>query len=228
MAVVNKKHRVVLFYDRMKPTIALFLNEPMCSVQSGNGIMNALSSDYNFKIFGPLEVEECFFDNVDIVAVPGGFGDASSFERLFNNNYDAVKNFINTGGRYLGICMGAYWAGSYYLDILKDVDAVQYITRPGADTRRPHAKNIKIKWNNINTEMFFYDGCALVGNGKYNTIATYSNGDPMAIIQGKVGLIGCHPESEKFWYDSYSWLKNKHHNGQHHKMLLEFVNSLMQ
>jgi hypothetical protein len=76
--------------------------------------------------------------------------------------------------------------------------------------------------------MFFYDGCALVGNGKFRTIATYSNGDPMAIIQKKLGLIGCHPESEQFWYDSYSWMRGKYHGGQHHVILLEFVKELME
>lgn len=74
--------------------------------------------------------------------------------------------------------------------------------------------------------MFFYDGCAF-GSGYYDTIAKYMNGDPMAIIQGRVGLIGCHPESEPHWYESYSWMKNKYHNGEQHQLLLDFVNRLM-
>jgi hypothetical protein len=75
--------------------------------------------------------------------------------------------------------------------------------------------------------MFFYDGCALVGdNTKFKTIATYANGDAMAIIQNNIGLIGCHPESEKFWYDSYSWMGKHWHNDAHHKILLEFVNEM--
>ena len=211
----------------MKPTIALFLHQPKCSVQSGNGIIKSLSSHYNFKIFTRHELERDFFDDVDCIAVPGGIGDADSFDYLLGNNGLRIKQFVQDGGRYLGICMGAYWAGQHYLNMLEDVDAVQYITRPGTDTRRPHAKNIKINWNGSNTEMFFYDGCALVGNGKYDTIATYANGDPMAIIQERLGLIGCHPESDQHWYDSYSWLKGKYHNGQHHRLLLDFVNTLM-
>jgi glutamine amidotransferase-like uncharacterized protein len=193
----------------MKPTIALFIYDPKCSVQSGNGIIRALQSHYNFKIFSKNELEKVFFDDVDMIAVPGGLGDASSFDSAFTHNAQPVRDFVARGGRYLGICMGAYWAGSHYLNILQDVDAVQYITRPGTDTRRPHAKNIKINWNGSNTEMFFYDGCALVGNGKYDTIATYSNDDSMAIIQKNIGLIGCHPESEQFWYDSYSWMRRQ-------------------
>jgi hypothetical protein len=75
--------------------------------------------------------------------------------------------------------------------------------------------------------MYFYDGCAFVGNGQYDTIATYANGDPMAIMQGRLGLIGCHPESEPFWYTQYSWLKGKYHNGHHHQLLLDFADQLM-
>ena len=208
----------------MKPTIALFLYDPKCSVQSGNGVIKALESQYNFKIFGKNSLEDNFFDDVDIIAVPGGFGDASSFDQAFKHNGNRVRQFVQAGGKYLGICMGAYWAGKHYLNMLDNVDAVQYITQPKTDTRRPHAKDINVSWNGYNTTMFFYDGCALVGNGQYDTLATYANGDSMAIIQKNIGLIGCHPEAEPFWYDGYSWMRNKHTSK--HNLLLDFVNQL--
>jgi glutamine amidotransferase-like uncharacterized protein len=209
----------------MKPTIALFVADPYCSVQSANGVIKALGNNYSFKLFGKNEVEYDFFKGVDIVAVPGGFGDASSFERLFKANQKTVKTFVTNGGKYLGICMGAYWAGSYYLDILENVDAVQYITQPNTDTRRPHAKNINIVWQGHPNRMFFYDGCALVGDAtKFKTIAQYANGDAMAIIQNNIGLIGVHPEAETFWYDSYTWMRGKYVSK--HDLLLDFVNQL--
>ena len=208
----------------MKPTIALFLYDPKCSVQCGNGMIHALQSDYNFKIFSINPLEDNFFDDVDIIAVPGGIGDAASFDRAFKHSKLRVKKFVQDGGKYLGICMGAYWAGQHYFDILNNVDAVQYITQPGTDTKRPHAKDLKVTWNGADTTMFFYDGCALVGNGQYDTIATYSNGDAMAIIQNNIGVIGCHPEAEPFWYDRYSWMKGKYSNK--HNLLLDFVNQL--
>jgi len=211
----------------MKPTIALFIYDPKCSVQSGNGIIRALQSHYNFKIFGKNELEKVFFDDVDMIAVPGGLGDASSYETAFRHNAQPVRDFVAHGGRYLGICMGAYWAGSHYLNILQDVDAEQYICRPGTDTRRPHAKNLDVHWNYTPQKMFFYDGCALVGNTtKFQTMATYANGDAMAIQQNNIGLIGCHPESEQFWYDSYSWMRGRYHGGEHHKLLLDFVDQM--
>jgi len=209
----------------MKPTVALFVADQFCSGQCVNGMIKALGQHYNFKIFGSNEVEDVFFDDVDIVAFPGGDGDSESWHRLLKANKQHVLDFVARGGKYLGICMGAYWAGSHYFDILDKVDAVQYITQPNTDTRRPHAKDINIVWQGHPNRMFFYDGCALVGDtNKFNTIATYANGDPMAIIQNNIGLIGCHPEAEQFWYDGYTWLQGKYNSK--HNLLLDFVNQL--
>ena len=212
----------------MNGRIALFLHQPYCSVQSGNGIMQALSPHYTFKIFTRHDLEDDFFDDVDMICFPGGLGDASSFDFLTKENGNRIKKFMKRGGAYLGVCMGAYWAGSEYFDLLNSVDAVQYITRPKTDTKRPHAKNIDVVWNDVPEKMFFYDGCALVGDeSKFQTVARYANGDPMAIIQKRIGLIGCHPESEKHWYENYSWMHGKYHKGNHHSLLLNFVNDIM-
>ncbi len=212
----------------MKGKIALFLHQPYCSVQSGNGIMRALDSCYSFKIFTRHDLERDFFDDVDMICFPGGLGDASNFDFLTREHRRRIQKFVQQGGAYLGICMGAYWAGSEYFNILKGVDAVQYITRPGTDTRRPHAKNLEITWNDQKEKMFFYDGCSLVGDEtQFKTVARYTNGDPMAIIQNRIGLIGCHPESEPHWYESYSWMRGKYHQGSHYSLLLNFVDSIM-
>jgi glutamine amidotransferase-like uncharacterized protein len=212
----------------MKGRIALFLHQPYCSVQSGNGIMQALGSDYSFKIFTRHDLEADFFNDVDIICFPGGLGDASSFEFLTKEHHERIRDFVAQGGGYLGVCMGAYWAGSEYFDLLTDVDTVQYILRPGTDTHRPHAKNLDVVWKGQPEKMFFYDGCALVGDEtKFETVARYANGDPMAIIQNRVGIIGCHPESEPHWYNSYSWMNGKYHQGSHYPLLLDFVDCIM-
>lgn len=212
----------------MKPKIALFVFDPKCSVQSANGIINALGDHFDFRLMSKNEMEYNFFDNIDLVVFPGGLGDSDSYDRLLKENRNAIIQYVKRGGHYLGICMGAYWAGSHYFNILEDVDAVQYLKRPGTDTRRPHAKSIPIRWEGKPMKMFWYDGCALIGDDtKFETVATYANGDPMAIIQNNIGLIGCHPESELFWYQNYSWLKGRYHDGVHHKLLLNFVNRLL-
>jgi glutamine amidotransferase-like uncharacterized protein len=189
--------------------------------------MKALSPYYRFKIFTKHELEDDFFDDVDIIAVPGGIGDSDTYKYLMKVNAQRIRNFVASGGKYLGICMGAYWADTDYLGLLNGVRAVQYIKQPNTDTKRPHAKNIDVNWMGRDMNMYFYDGCALIGDETtFDTVARYRNGDPMAIIQDNVGLIGCHPESEKHWYDSYSWMQKHYHNDTHGKLLLDFVNEL--
>ena len=211
----------------MKSRIALFLHHPKCSVQSVNGIIEALSEHYKFKIFTRHEVERDFFDDVSAVCFPGGVGDVDSYDRLLPKHISSIREFVQRGGKYLGICMGAYWAGKNYFNILNDLDSVQYIRQPTAETRRPHAKAMPVIWDNIPHNMYFYDGCTYTGNGQFQRISSYPNGDPMAIIQNNVGLIGCHPESQKHWFDDYSWMKKHWHMGKHHTLLLDFVKKFL-
>ena len=206
-------------------TIALFLHQPICAVDSANGIIKALSSHYRFKLFSRDEVEPSFFDDVDCVCFPGGYGDCDRYDTLMTWNCDAVRNFVKGGGKFLGICMGAYWADRDYLNILDGVRVVQYIKQPNTDTRRPHPKAMPVNWMGNNQRMYFYDGCAFVGDNM-DVVATYPNGDAMAIIQGQVGVIGCHPESEQWWYDK-QYLKPHWHENKQHQLLLNFVNTLM-
>jgi glutamine amidotransferase-like uncharacterized protein len=211
----------------MRGRIAIFVHQPRCSVQSINGIIRALVPNYTFKIFTRHELEDDFFDDVDMVCCPGGLGESDSYDFLMKIHAQRIRNYIASGGRYLGICMGAYWADTDYFGLLDDIRVVQYIKQPKTDTRRPHAKHLAVTWEGQSTRMYFYDGCAFVGQqNNFQTIARYTNGDPMAIIQDRVGLIGCHPEAEKHWYDYYSWMRRHWHGGQGH-LLSKFVDLLM-
>ena len=208
--------------------LALFQHHPECSRQCCDGIIRALSYKYEIKIFGVNDDLDEVLNDVDGIVFPGGIGDSDSYHDLFTRSKaNKIANFISRGGRYVGICMGAYWAASRYFDLLDKVDAVQYIKRPTSEIRRSYGTVAYVDWLGTKQNMFFYDGCTFVGSGKYETVAKYDNGEPMAIIQGNIGLIGCHPESESFWYDEpYKYLRLFYHDGDHHKLLLEFVDSL--
>ena len=214
----------------VKPTIALFLHDPECSQDCVDGMVQSLSKQYKIKTFGVDSCNASTFSKADIVAFPGGIGDASSYDKFFRRKSQAaVAEYVEHGGRYLGICMGAYWAGSYYFDLLDGVEPVQYIKRPTSDIKRSYSTTAPVTWNGVEENVFFYDGCALIGDSKkFNTIATYANGDAAAIIQGRVGLIGPHPESQQHWYETPRQYINQHwHEGRHNNLLLEFVDQLM-
>ena len=214
-------------------TIALFNHHPECSNQCCFGVMRALEPKYRVKWFDVRSNLDEVLNESDGLFFPGGIGDSDSYFDFFTRTKaNKIANFISRGGRYVGICMGAYWAGSRYFDILDRVDAIQYIKRETAEIRRSYGTIAQVKWNrhkpDQSTElMFFYDGCTFVGNGEYELVATYLNNEPMAIIQGNIGLIGCHPESEEFWYEEpYQYINKYWHDGRHHNLLLDFVNSL--
>ena len=188
----------------------------------------ALQDSYEVERFTIEEDLDEVLSYSDIIAFPGGIGDADTHFSFFTRRMgNKIADFIDAGGFYLGICMGAYWAGSRYFDLLDDVDAVQYIKREGATTRRSYATTETVLWNNKIEDMFFYDGCSLVGDeSRFRTIGRYVNNDPMAIIQGNVGVIGCHPESLEYWYDK-KYMEKRWHKGHHHELLLGFVDELV-
>lgn len=211
-------------------TIALFTRHPICSLDGCNGIMESLYPDYRFKLFNERHIAQGFFDGCDMMMFPGGLGDDDSFYRIFSNGKDKfIQNYVNQGGRYVGICMGAYWADKDFFGILHHARADQYIKRPGTDTRRPHPKAIDINWRGNDTKMYFYDGCSIHGDEtKFEVVARYKgNNDPMAIVQGRVGLIGCHPEANRYWYTRNKYMEKYWNHGAHKLLLKEFVDYIM-
>lgn len=193
----------------------------MCSVDSVNGVIQALSPRYNIKLLTKHRVRDGFFDDVALVVFPGGEGDATAFRYLLKANLDEIKKFLQRGGKYLGICMGAYWADAHYFDILKQTRATQYIKRLGADIKSSYGTTAPVLWRGQAHRMYFYDGPTFQG-GSFDTIATYANGDPMAIVQGPIGLIGCHLESQAHWYTK-KYMQAHWHEGSHHALLVQFV-----
>lgn len=212
--------------------LALFMRHPECSKDCAYAMVHALSSEYQIRIFEEKELDDSdLFNNLDVIAFPGGIGDSDTYPNFFTRKRaNKVADFISGGGHYLGICMGAYWAGSRYFDILDSVEPEQYIKRDGADVRRSYGTVASVTWKNQKEDMYFYDGCALIGDeSKFKTIARYANNDPMAIMQGRIGLIGCHPEASKYWYEKpWQYINKYWTDGRHHNLLLQFTNELLE
>ena len=188
-------------------------------------MLEALGDYYKFQIFSKKNIHEVNFSRIKLVAFPGGTGDADLFDKLISSEKTLIQNYVKNGGHYLGVCMGAYWADKHYFDLVNNIQIKQYIRRPRAEVRRSYETTIDVNWQGQNTRMFFFDGCAFIGKN-FTAVAKYSNGDAMAVIQNRIGLIGCHPESRKSWYDK-AYLKKHWHQYSHHKLLQEFVDNLL-
>lgn len=210
--------------------LAIFLNHPICSVDGFNSITNILQPYYQIKIFTKHKIPyDNFFDDVDAVIFPGGTGDVNKFDSIMKNHKETIKKYIDNGGHYLGVCMGAYWAGSNYFDIINNRDCVQFMHRPNSKTKRPHPKDLEVSWKGKKKNIYWYDGCSIIGNGKMDVVATYPNGDVMAGYQGRVGLIGSHLEADEDWYGCHSWMKKKWNDNkkENWELLLDFTNDLI-
>ena len=213
--------------DYIMASIAIYKHHPYCSDDSALGFKISMGDHHECVYIDERDIDVAKLKQYDMVVFPGGIGDADSFDWLLTDKIQIITQYVNDGGKYIGICMGAYWAGSNYFNLLSGLDAVQYIKRPYANIRRSYGTVAEVEWLGEKEKMYFYDGCAIVGNGHYDTIAKYKNDEPMAIIQGNVGLIGAHPESMEYWYDTWSYMPKCWHDGHHHKLLREFVKKLL-
>jgi len=210
-----------------RPRAAIFIHHPECSVQSSHGIIRALSPEYDAACFTVNDIRDSYFRRFQLIAFPGGLGDSSAWHSILAPTQDVIKNQIALGKHYLGVCMGAYWAGPHYYNLLRGIDTVQYIKRPDAEVRRSFGTTTEVIWQGQSEQMFFYDGCSLLGNKRnFRTIAHYTNGDAAAIIQGRIGVIGPHPESDDYWYNR-PYLAPYWHEYRHHQLLLDFTNELL-
>lgn len=208
-----------------KPTMAIFTHHPQCELDCAFAMAKIFSRDYIVKIITIAELNHHTLGKTDILAFPGGIGDADDFDNIFTHDHvTLVRAWIAKGGRYLGICMGAYWAGKHYFNLLGEADAVQYITTPDCEIVTEFETIADVNVLGTPEKMYFYDGCAFVNhNQNHEVLAIYKNGLPMALHDGRVLVIGCHPESQKWWHKD---IGNYNKNAKHY--LREFTNLLFE
>jgi glutamine amidotransferase-like uncharacterized protein len=175
-------------------------------------------------------------EKADCLVMPGGLGDSDQFDQKLYRKKKIVQNYVASGGRYLGICMGGYFAGHHYFDILTNVEAVQYIKRKGSSTKKSTPVVIDLTWgNNNNCPMYFFDGAAFIPKNcdhmPAKIISRYQNGDVAALMQpfgrGIVGVIGPHPEAQKWWFYTNEHIKHRWKDSVQDKLFLNFVKKLI-
>jgi glutamine amidotransferase-like uncharacterized protein len=210
-----------------KCKIAIYIQNPISEAECATALFDVCSKKYETKFLNHRSLTKKNLETIDCIAFPGGLGDADNFDFLLRDKKKLIKKYISEGGKYLGICMGAYLAGRHYFDILEDADCFQYTRRKNSEIKQEKETIINVRWKNKYYDMFFYDGCAIIGDErKFKVYSRYQNSDPMAVVQKNVGLIGCHPESPKNWYEDIS-AEHKWNNGKNHRLLINFIDNLL-
>jgi glutamine amidotransferase-like uncharacterized protein len=214
----------------------------MCSVDCADAVCEVLNNSglYEARMIGPDSYPRLPFtaeniQDADCLVMPGGLGDSDQFDYELIDDRKMVCDYVAKGGKYLGICQGAYFAGHHYFNILTDLKAVQYIKRRKSCVKRLDHDVVNIVWEDVGeVPMYFHDGAAFIPTKKEikaNVIGRYLNSDIAAMIQkyrkGRVGVIGPHPEAMKWWFYSQTRIRHRWKDSIQHKLLLDFIKKLL-
>ena len=213
----------------------------MCSIDCADSTCDLLNQSglYEAKMIGPssyphLEFNQENLNKADCLIIPGGLGDADQFDKKLSHSSEMVKNYVAKGGKYLGICMGSYFAGKHYFNLIKNGDAVQYVKRNGSTLKHETHDVVDIYHNGQRKTVYFHDGAAFIPDGKKingEVIATYTNKDAAAIVQkhkkGKIALIGPHPEAFKWWFHTQPRIRKRWKDCVHQEILFDLIEKLL-
>jgi len=165
------------------------------------------------------------FKGVALFVLPGGGNDVDQAWRdlLDEPGFSPalVRDYVRAGGRYLGICMGGYLAGSTTsgggLRLLPG-DSDGYVGSAGADVATTDDTLVRVTWLGGSRPrprtMFFQDGPYFQLSDPRTdpraraavVLARYHGaGRPIAMMvvsygRGRVGVSGPHPEATPLWY----------------------------
>jgi len=221
--------------NNKKKTVAVRIDDSSTAgIECSDGMIEILSPHYNIIKFTPRDVSQQLFSHVDLIVIPGGVGDADDYWRYFPRKAgNVIADYIASGGHYLGVCIGAYWADQKYIDLMDhQIRVVQYIRQPTADIRRSYNTVAKVTWEGGERhDVYFRDGCTFIAGDddsvRYHTIATYANGQPFAIGQNNIVLIGGCLDSQLSWYQATPRLLPHWHGGVQHNLLLTVIERLL-
>ncbi len=205
-------------------TAKILVHDPVLELDCAHAVASALKPEFKVQMITLENLHNSLYD-CDLLVVGGGIGDSDLFDDIMTKNHiRVVQDYVAAGGKYLGICMGAYWAGGLYFDLVP-LAIGQYIVTEDCGIEHEYATIAKISWQGVEHNMYFFDGCTFHATTKdTEVIARYQNGYPMAVIENnQVGLIGCHPESEPWWFVGIS----HDYSPQHAELLKDFAIKLV-
>ncbi|MGH3731073.1 MAG: BPL-N domain-containing protein [Micromonosporaceae bacterium] len=197
--------------EHREPPLALVYRGPASSPGCPEAVATLLrASRWRFRVryVGPGEdvpLSASVLAGAALYAQPGGGGLTHGYRHL-RRHRTVIREFVRSGGRYLGFCLGGYLAGATPGFDLLPGDTDQYISTADATVSSGKDTVVHVRWRGRQRGLFFQDGpCFLVRPGPDVTVvATYPNGAVAALVagfgSGRVGVVGPHPEATPDWF----------------------------
>ncbi|ORX37298.1 hypothetical protein BD324DRAFT_625628 [Kockovaella imperatae] len=241
------------FSDSIRPVAAVYGGPIACDGCAESVARLLRHSNPHFKVsyLGPNEENDVTAESLkklDLFAWPGGGDDVDDEFPQIAHYAQPIRQYVSSGGLYLGICYGAFLARGPgpdrpYFNLLppgnwvsserfengsqvKGAEDAIILTDWAFHTGKKRGTVEKRRWQ------YFQDGgqvhldksvlrdTIIMGNYTYT-------GDPDAIIQrldkGAIGLIGTHPEADESWYEDWD---GHNPDGIRHDIGNDFVQTL--
>lgn len=175
------------------------------------GLLRDSGAGLDVRFAGPGEripISGETLGKASLYAQPGGGGLRDGYRHM-RCYRDVIRAYVGGGGRYLGICLGGYLAGSDPGFDLLPVPVDQYITSPAASVHTEDDTVVQVTWNGREQSLFFQDGPVFLPGDPTTSeiVATYPNGLTAALVarygRGLVAVSGPHVEATADWYEAY-------------------------
>lgn len=207
--------------------ILVYLDEgvdPTSFKQTWKSLKEEVDSSYSLVRVNHRHLIDTSWENDAIMLVIPGGRDTPYHEKLSGTGTDKIKNFVNNGGLYLGICAGAYF-GCSAIEFEKGTPSETCCKRdlaffPGLGVGSAYGSGVfkynthddaraaKILWDTENLSLetwaYYNGGCFFADAENYDEVSVLARyGDiadnpPVVVLcrvgKGKAILCGAHPE----------------------------------
>ena len=235
-------------------TVAVFLNvtadanastRPIALVYFGPGVCPGCPDDlaaalarvgFKIKKTFPGKISSRALSEASIFAVPGGDEERDVMHALMPGEADNIRNFVRTGGHYLGVCLGAYLAVPNLIDASFEPGLALFEGTVKNHSPTKEARMELISWQSVRRYMYFQDGPEfhLDHPEQADIWARYPDKDQniaafqIAYGNGRVGLIGPHPEATQEWLnDDHISVPNGQKFTQSEDLFRNFLSALV-
>ncbi|WP_235686675.1 BPL-N domain-containing protein [Tomitella gaofuii] len=181
-----------------------------CCPEAAAALVAASGYGFDVRFVGEherLRLSPSVLADAALYVQPGGGSLGPAWKHLARHR-ETVRGFVDAGGSYLGLCLGAYLAGATPGFGLLPGDTDQYIRTRGAAVRDTHPHLVDVTWRGRPRSMYFQDGAEIIVDvphtAGHEVLGRYPNGAIAALAAdfgvGRVAVSGPHPEATRDWF----------------------------
>jgi glutamine amidotransferase-like uncharacterized protein len=196
--------------SKSDPNVALVYNGKYADADGAQSVADlAEEFDLEVKYFSAPSQIVSKLATTRVIIIGGTVDDINPFIEAFTPDIiKAIKAYLNKGGRYLGICGGAYMASTGWEEEDGFIDALGLMrVETDSFSTDPDPKVITVAWKDKKRTIYYQYGpyFILPASAGVKVVAKYQDGKVAACYQkvgnGKVYVCGPHPEADETWIE---------------------------